>query len=143
MNGEAIISVSAAVTALTQVLKWMGIPDKWGPVAVLVLAAIGAAMWAISQPELPNRQLAFDYFAGWIAVATSAAGIFGFTRAASSAVTAATAPPGGGAGSSRTDDPPQAPRRPPTAAEQILDAPDPPAFLPEDKYPGRHDEGRG
>jgi hypothetical protein len=101
MSGEAIISVSAAVVALTQMLKWAGIPDKWGTLAVLALAALGVAVWGFTQPVI-DRTDAFNYFAGWIAVATSAAGVFGFTRASASAVTAARQPPGDGAGSSPT-----------------------------------------
>jgi hypothetical protein len=37
MDGQAILTVSAAVVALTQIVKWGGIPDKWGPVAVILL----------------------------------------------------------------------------------------------------------
>ena len=101
MDGQAIITVSAAVVALTQLMKWGFIPDKWGPVAVLALSAIGVAFWGWSQGDF-SRTNAFMYFAGFIAVATSAAGVFGFTRAAASAVTSATPPPASGAGGSRT-----------------------------------------
>lgn len=101
MNGEAIVSVSAATVALTQITKWMGIPDKWGAVAVLVISAIGVSIWAYSQGEFLRTE-AFSYFAGWIAVATSAAGVFGFTRAAASAVTKASPPPDAGAGTNTT-----------------------------------------
>lgn len=101
MSGEAILTVSAAVVALTQLSKWSGIPDKYGPLAVLVLAALGVAFWGYSEGTFV-RTVAFEYFAGWIAVATSAAGVFGFTRATTSAVTSAMQPPPGGAGSSAT-----------------------------------------
>jgi hypothetical protein len=101
MTGEAIISISAATVALTQLAKWSGVPDRWGPLAVLVLAALGVALWGFTQ-ESVARTDAFNYFSGWIAVATSAAGVFGFTRAAASSVTRASPPPGGGAGSSPT-----------------------------------------
>lgn len=101
MDGQAIITVSAAVVALTQLVKWAGLPDKVGPLAVLLLAAIGVAVWVYSQGEF-DRQAVFDLFAGWIAVATSAAGVFGFTRAAASAVISAQPPPAGGAGSNPT-----------------------------------------
>lgn len=101
MDGQAIIAVSAAVVALTQIVKWGGLPDKLGPVAVLILALLGVAIWGYSHGPI-ERAAIFDYFAGWIAVATTAAGIFGFTRAAATAVTAAKSPPADGAGSSRT-----------------------------------------
>lgn len=102
MSGEAIVAVSAAVVALTQLLKWSKLPDAWGPLAVLVLAALGVGVWAFSQEMLPARTEVFAYFAGWIAVATSAAGVFGFTRAAANAVISAAPPPKDGAGSSKT-----------------------------------------
>lgn len=101
MDGEAILSVSAAVVALTQLFKWSGTNDKYGPLLVLLLAAIGVVFWGYSVGNY-ERARAFEYFAGWIAVATSAAGVFGFTRASTSAVTAATAPPNNGAGSNAT-----------------------------------------
>ncbi len=101
MDGQAILTVSAAVVALTQLIKWAGISDKLGPLMVLALALMGVAFWGYSVGNF-SRTIAFEYFAGWIAVSTSAAGVFGFTRASTSAVTAAKAPPAGGAGSSST-----------------------------------------
>lgn len=103
MDGQAIMSVSAAVVTLTQLFKWIAVvPDKWGPASVLVLAGLGVALWGFSFDDLYERKDAFDYFAGWIAVATSSAGVFGFTRAASGAVTEFRAPPAGGAGQNPT-----------------------------------------
>lgn len=96
MTGQDIITVSAAVVALVQLIKWGGLPDKAGPLVVLVLAALGVAIWVYSQ-DAYQRSALFDLFAGWIAVSTSAAGVFGFTRAASTAVTAMKAPPPGAA----------------------------------------------
>lgn len=101
MNGEAIVSVSAAVVALVQLVKWAGLKDSYGPLAVLLLALGGVAFWGWSDGEF-TRQTAFGYFAGWIAVSTSAAGVFGFTRAGAGAVTNMTAPPASGAGSNPT-----------------------------------------
>lgn len=100
MNGEAIISVSAAVVALVQLVKWAGVRDHYGPIAVMVLSVIGIVFWGWSQGDL-SRQSAFAYFAGWIAVTTSAAGVFGFTRASGDAVARMTGPPAG-AGASPT-----------------------------------------
>jgi hypothetical protein len=85
MNGEAIVSVSAAVVALTQLVKWSGLPDKFGPLAVLVLSLLGVVFWGWSTGEI-TRASSFGYFAGWIAVSTGAAGVFGFTRASGAAV---------------------------------------------------------
>lgn len=102
MDAQSIAAVSAAVVSLVQVLKWGGIPDRFGPLAVLMISALGVGIWAYSTLPVFDRSLVFDYFAGWIVVATSAAGVFGFTRAATSAVTAAKAPPNSGAGSNPT-----------------------------------------
>lgn len=101
MDGQAIVSVSAAVVALVQLCKWSGIPDRYGPIAVMVLSLFGVAFWGWSQGGFV-RETAFLYFSGWIAVATSAAGVFGFTRAASEAIVRTSAPPPGGAGGTPT-----------------------------------------
>jgi hypothetical protein len=102
MDGAAIVAVSAAVTALTQLFKWASaIPDKYGALAVMVLSMFGVGFWAWSEGNFERAQ-SFNYFAGWVAVATSAAGIFGFTRAASGAVSSMTPPPTGGAGTNPT-----------------------------------------
>lgn len=101
MSGQAIISVSAAVVALTQLLKWGFVPAKYGPISVLLLSVLGVLFWGWTTGDM-GRASAFGYFAGWISVATSAAGVFGFTRAGAEAVASAMPPPGGGAGSSKT-----------------------------------------
>ncbi len=101
MHAEAIVSVSAAVLALTQLAKWSNLPDEYGPVSVLGLALIGTAFWGWSQGDF-SRATSFGYFAGWIAVATSAAGVYGFSRASGTALTKLAAPPATGAGSEKT-----------------------------------------
>lgn len=80
MDGQAIMTVSAAVVALVQLAKWAGLHDSKGPLGVLVLSLLGVAFWAWSSNDF-TRASGFAYFAGWIAVMTSAAGVFGFTRA--------------------------------------------------------------
>src|SRR6185369_7756436 len=80
MSGQAILTVSGSVVALTQILKWGKIvTDQRGPLAVLVLALFGVAFWGWSTGDI-SRASSFGYFAGWVAVATSAAGVYGFTR---------------------------------------------------------------
>lgn len=101
MDGQAIITIAAAVVALTQLVKWGGIPDKYGPVAVMLLSIIGVALWGWSVGTF-ERAKAFEYFVGWINVTMSAAGVFGFTRAAGEAVSSMSPPPHSGAGSSPT-----------------------------------------
>jgi hypothetical protein len=80
VTGEAIMTVSAAVVALTQLLKWVGVKTRHAPLLVLVVSAVGVLVWAMADGPFGRHHL-FSLFAGWIAVATSAAGVFGFTRA--------------------------------------------------------------
>lgn len=94
MDGAAIVSVSAAVVALTQLCKWAFLTDRYGPIAVLVFAFAGVALWGFSVGTFERTQL-FDYFAAWVAVATSAAGVYGFSRASGEALTKMSAPPSG------------------------------------------------
>jgi len=98
MNAEAIMSVSAAVVALTQLAKWARTPDSYGPVVVMILSLIGVAFWGWSQNDF-TRATSFGYFVGWITVTTASAGIFGFTRAGADAVTKTMSPPSGAGGS--------------------------------------------
>ena len=101
MDPAATVAVSALVVAITQLLKWAVIPDKYGPIAVLALSASGVAIWVFSESTF-QRTDTFEYVAGWANVALAAAGIFGFTRAAAESVARAMPPPHGGAGSSPT-----------------------------------------
>lgn len=101
MDGEAIIAVSAAVVACVQLSKWTGVPDKWGPVAVMLFSIMGVALWGWSVGSFA-RAAAFAYFVGCVNVMLSAAGVFGFTRAGGEAVSRMTTPPAGGAGSNPT-----------------------------------------
>lgn len=82
MESGGIVAISAAVVALTQLFKWGGFPLKWSPILVLVLSAIGVVAWAFSNLSTWDRTTIWPLFTAWIAVATCAAGVFGFTRAA-------------------------------------------------------------
>jgi hypothetical protein len=86
VDGQAILVVSGAVVALTQLVKWMGLADQRAPIAVLGLSLMGVIFWGWSHEETFMRTQAFAYFAGWIAVATSAAGVYGFTRSAPASI---------------------------------------------------------
>lgn len=94
MDGQAIVTISAVVVTLTQLIKFAGLPDKRGPLVVLGLSALGVVFWGYAEGTY-ERAKAFEYFAGWISVATSAAGVFGFIRSGPAAVVATKAPPAG------------------------------------------------
>lgn len=101
MSGQAILAVSTSVIMLTQLLKWSHIvSDQRGPLVVLILALFGVGFWGWTTGDV-GRATAFGYFAGWISVATSAAGVYGFTRSGADAITATSKPPSG-AGASPT-----------------------------------------
>jgi hypothetical protein len=80
MHEVPALTVSAVVVALAQLVRWAGLPDHWAPITVAVLALVGVGLWAAAAGPDPSTT-AFDYFAAWVTVATSAAGVFGFTRA--------------------------------------------------------------
>lgn len=102
MGSQAILAVSTSVVMLTQLLKWTKVVnDQRGPLMVLVLALLGVAFWGWTTGDIA-RATAFGYFAGWITVATSAAGVYGFTRSGPDAITSTTTPPSG-AGASVTN----------------------------------------
>jgi hypothetical protein len=52
----------------------------------MALSALGVLLWIFAHGD-PQRALVFDYFAAWIAVATSAAGVYDFTRGTSDRAT--------------------------------------------------------
>lgn len=87
MESEAVISVSAAVVTLVTLLKWAGVKDRYGPLAVLAGSLLGVALWGYSSDTPFNQTQIFSYFTGLLAVMTSAAGIYGFTRATGTALT--------------------------------------------------------
>lgn len=99
--------VSGAVVALTQLLKWTKIiPEKFGPLSVLVWSLCGVLIWAYSA-EAFRRANTFELFSGWITVSLAAAGIYGFTRAGAETLARATPPPSGAGAEPvavRTDD---------------------------------------
>lgn len=101
MTAEAIIAISALVVTITQLLKWLGLRDRWGAVVVLAFSLIGVVAYQISfapdgRPFFLRTDL-WPALTAWVAVATSAAGVFGFTRSTSDAVTATKSPPPGAA----------------------------------------------
>ena len=81
MPSETVIAVAGSVTALAQLFKFWGVPDRYGPYVVLGLSLLGVIIWAASQPEPFSRLQLWQYFAAVVNVMISAAGVYGFARA--------------------------------------------------------------
>lgn len=96
MNIQATLTISAAVVALVQMSKWMGLPIKYAPVAIFGWSLLWVLLWGVSQPaESFVRTQIFDYASGWLAISLSAAGVYGFTRTVSDQLTTFKSPGGG------------------------------------------------
>ena len=89
MSGEAILTVGAAVVACVQLLKWAGLQGRDAPDGVMVPSLLGVAIWAWDQGGFV-RGMAFSYLSGWISIALTAAGVFGFARETPDVVTSLT-----------------------------------------------------
>lgn len=95
MTPEATLAISVFVTALTQILKWSGVPDKYGPIAVLFLSFGTVGLWGWDQNMVAQGNV-FNLASAAVLTAVGSAGIFGFTRASAGAVTSLAKPPAGG-----------------------------------------------
>lgn len=93
MDAKAVIMVSGAIVMLIQVLKATGLTGRWALVAAAGLSVLGVGIWGYSAGDYV-RAATWDYFAGWIAVFTSAAGAFGVINGGAEAVTAMKGAPG-------------------------------------------------
>lgn len=80
MSAQDALGIASAVVLLTQMIKGMGLPNRWGSVVVLGLSALGVILWGISAGNFDRSQL-FGYFAGWANIAFAAAGVWGYVRA--------------------------------------------------------------
>lgn len=86
MDSAAALAVGALVAAVAQVLKWAGLKDTYGPIALIVLSAASVALWVYSK-GVYDRTFLFDYVVGAANVMLASAGVFGFTRSLPAAVT--------------------------------------------------------
>ena len=87
MDATAVIMISGAIVMLIQVLKSTGLTGRWALVSAAGLSILGVGIWGYSVGSYERTQ-AWGYFAGWIAVFTSAAGAFGIVNGGVEAVTA-------------------------------------------------------
>jgi hypothetical protein len=112
VDAQQAVVVAGAVVTLTTLVKWMGMQDRYGPLAIIGLSLLGVGIWGYSKGPAWERGLLFDYFVGWLSVATSAAGVFGFTRSVPQAITA---------GSQRNSDVPGAGQHPTTNMSDVVE----------------------
>jgi hypothetical protein len=98
LGAEEVLTIGGVVTVLTQIIKWgmPSLPDSAGLLIVFVCAAIGVGLWGVSNEPTWAYSLVWPYFAAWVTVAATAAGIFGFVRAASAYQVTRTSPPPSG-----------------------------------------------
>jgi len=89
MNAEAIILIGGAVAGLLQVLKTSAFVKRHALLWVFAISLLATLLWGWSEGTL-MRETAFQFFAGWVAVTTTAAGVFGLIRATPDAVAAFT-----------------------------------------------------
>lgn len=87
MNAQAVIAISGAIVMLIQILKSAGVTGRWALLTAAALSALGVGVWGYSAGDYVRAQT-WDYFSGWIAVFTSAAGAFGIVNGGAEAVTA-------------------------------------------------------
>lgn len=80
MTPEQIALIAIPVVALTQMVKRSGyLPDRSGPVVVLLLSVIAVLLFGWSEGNL-SRVNAFSIFTGLVMVMVSAAGVYGLSR---------------------------------------------------------------
>lgn len=76
------VAVAVGVAALTivQFAKFSGLPDKYGPYCVIVIAILFEVAW-IYQTDGPDRHLTLAYLLDTTNMVVSAGGAYGFARA--------------------------------------------------------------
>lgn len=80
MTAEAIASIAGVTLVAVQLVKW-GFPQIQGGAAIATVAGISLALcslWALSSGMPLAPESAYPFAAGWIAVMSSAAGVYGF-----------------------------------------------------------------
>lgn len=82
-SAQDILSIGALVLLLTEIAKFAGLPDRMGLLAAGIFSAMGVGFWTVSNPNLVlDRFIIWPLFAAFVTVLATAAGAFGFVRAA-------------------------------------------------------------
>jgi hypothetical protein len=89
MDAAAVAAIGAMVSTLTQVTK-RSLPGDWdrfGPLIAALISAAGVALWVYSAPTFPPaRTDVWTIGAGWVAVFSSAVGIYEVVKMATNIV---------------------------------------------------------
>jgi hypothetical protein len=86
MSAQEAMIVAGVVTIIVQVLKHSGLSGRWALLVCAVLSTVGVGLFGYSEGTLA-RETAFEFFAGWASVFSSAAGIFGIINKTSEQAT--------------------------------------------------------
>lgn len=86
MDAQAVVAVSGSIVMFLQVLKAGGLEGRWALVVCAFASTAGVLLWGYSAGTLARETL-WQYGSGWIAVFSSAAGLFNIVRNAPEAVT--------------------------------------------------------
>lgn len=79
MDAQAIVTIGAVVTAATQIVKRAvpGDVDQYGVLVAGLISLAGVLLWVYSSPIFPpDRTQYFEIGSGWIAVFSTAVGIY-------------------------------------------------------------------
>lgn len=81
LSATEILTISGAVVLLTELIKFGGIPDKWGLLVAALTSVLGVAAYMASKPDLVlSRLVIWPLFTATVTTLATAAGVFGFVR---------------------------------------------------------------
>lgn len=87
MDSEAIVTIGATVTLLTQVVKRSLPADGAGPHVVALLSFVAVVLWVISAPVFPpDRTAIWTIFTGWVSIWGTAIGVYHGAKIATTGV---------------------------------------------------------
>lgn len=89
LSAANVIEIAAAVVALLQILKaYAGLAGRWALLVSALASALAVAVFVYSAHDYSQSAI-WSIFAGWIAVFTSAAGVWNVAVSSPEAITSA------------------------------------------------------
>lgn len=81
MDAQAVATVGAVVTVLTQVLKKALPGERLGPYVAGAVSFVCVLLWVVSDASWPPKQTdIWSIFSGWVAVFATSAGIYSLSN---------------------------------------------------------------